>query len=261
MLQTVLASCLAVFVFCGLTWRPHSDQRLNSEIEKYHKIHEAAEAAWAAKVESLRFDSYAEEEGSFYGKCTFITSEGVPGHRFNEKEQVEFSQNIYYDGQYFLTFDICGEEKAQVRVSSDTLDMQDVIMTATSEQHSAYWKVLNLTKGKYDFTAESLGDTECDMTANIGLVQKLKELPSTLQGQNTVTYLCTLSEDRTVNYTFRREGISNGPLVVFYSVNNSEWIETIDITGGEREVKGSIDIPAGDILISFYDNSWSIEFE
>lgn len=261
------AICLVIVVTLGLIWRTGSAGNTDPEAEQIQRIQEAASNAYENRLDELRTKGLVNSDSAEadYAQNAFLSSEGLLLHHLKERNQVEFNKTIYSEGLYCTFIHVAGTEQAQVQLSSDTMEIQNEIVTSTLDEHSCFWKLMDMSEGEYSFTASSLSDELSYIYANIVLVQKLEELPSTLESNVTSTYLCTIPEEITVNYTFHREGTGTyGPIATFYHVEDPDWMGVIDIEEKNKlskEIKGSITLPAGDVILRFHTSDWSMEFE
>lgn len=201
-----------------------------------------------------------------FAPSAFLSSEGWPVHQFDGPETVDFHKKISFDGKYCIFFTAWGGDDVQIQVDSDSMELKNetIYVPVDSDAESDFWKLLDLTKGEYAFTAENLGEGESNIMAVIGLVQELEEPLGTIQGNWPATYLCSFSDDIRLNYKFSLDrsfsnSIEYGPVVAFYSADDCEWIRTIEMKREDMEVNGSIDLPAGNVIIRFLVGSWNID--
>lgn len=250
----LLCLSLALFVSACTGKGASGQDSIDSMEEKEAKLREALQEV---------LDGQTAADDADLAPSAFMTAEGEPGYQFKGQETMEFTNRLSYDGRYFLSFAVWGDDGAQVEINSDALGIKKETVGVTSDGKGV-WKLLELSAGEYTFTARSLSGGNCSVLAMIGLVEELPELSDTLTVENgfPCTYLCKVPEDISLDYTFLRDGREDtyGPMAVFYNAKSHEEIGTISLEAGTSEVKGSIDIPAGDILIRVNTSDWSIAF-
>lgn len=201
-----------------------------------------------------------------YAPRGFTTPEGIPSHDFSKAGEITFKARIPFDGQYMFLVTAQGDDKAQLQIDSKQLGLEGENIPITGpDGEYGFWKLLDMSAGECTFTAKSLNDYKCSLLALARPVQRLDELPDTLKGPFPYTFLYTFSEPTTLNYTFTRELSNNsvyGAMAVFYNLADKQWKEIIEINDeDETEVSGSVQIPAGDIIICFQISNWNITFE
>lgn len=251
----ITLSCILSFLFlvsCGDANNSNYSASLSNELQVF-------------------LDGQNVQEKPSYGLQAFSPPNGSVMYQFNEPGTMKFSKRIRFPGQHILFIDVeaRGDNNSEVQITSDTLDIDNTVITASPDSDPSkqeFWKLINLTKGNYDFTAESLNDEECRVSAHVGQVQKLDELSGTLQGEGSATYLYTLSTDTTLHFTVQNvrpadSDIYYGSIVTFYTTSDPEWSHTIYMGEDDKEIKDSIDFPAGDVILSFTTEKWFITFE
>ncbi len=193
----------------------------------------------------------------------FVTSEGIPSHKFSGMETVDFKSKVTFEGEYLLLFTATGDERAQIQVSSPALGFANQPVPITSQDGCGFWTTASLSPGEYTFTAESLGGESCGLIAFICPLQRLESLPESLSGELPAAYVCTFLEDTAINYTFydqRDIQRTYGPMAEFYLAGDGLWQETLYMESNAQEATGSASVPPGDLILYFHTSNWRIDF-